>query len=89
MSYKRNKDLTVVTVAVTVSTSTVGWEDAVKMMVYITPGCEVADVRAARTAALQGNLCASTLLGVRALATPELFVEVDLIAAKCKPAAAL
>jgi hypothetical protein len=60
------------------------------MMVYITPGCEVADVRAARTAALGGNLCASTLLGVRALATPELLVEVDVIAAKCMtPAAAL
>lgn len=59
------------------------------MMVYITPGCEVADVRAARTTALQGNLCASTLLGVRALASPELCVEVDLIAAKCHPGASL
>eukprot|EP01046_Picozoa_sp_COSAG06_P044077 COSAG06_NODE_5880_length_3231_cov_1.692848_3_plen_75_part_00 len=39
--------------------------------------------------ALGSELCASTLLGVRALASPDLLVEIDLVAAKMPDAPSL
>ena len=59
-----------------------GWKDCVKMTTYVVEGCDLDALRAVRAAALGTELCASTLLGVRALASPELLVEIDLVAAK-------
>jgi 2-iminobutanoate/2-iminopropanoate deaminase len=64
-----------------------GWEDAVKIMVYMAPGCELAGFRAARDAAQSGQRCTSTLIGVRALLEPGALLEIEIVAAKADASA--
>ena len=70
-----------------------GWDDCVKMMMYFTDGCDPGnDLQPARARAVGEGWtgCAATALGVRGIVgAPGAVVQVELIAAKCEPAAAL
>ena len=56
----------------------------VKMSTYVlvVEGCDLDALRATRATALGTEMRASTVLGVSALVSPELFVGIDLLAAK-------
>mgnify|MGYP000732910099 CR=1 FL=1 len=56
--------------------------DLVSYTTYAVAGQQLGPVMAARDAALQGHLCASTLITVPALVKPQWKVEVAVIAAK-------
>lgn len=61
------------------------WEYCVKMStcVPLVEGCDLDALRATRAKALgTSEMRASTVLGVRTLVSPELSVEIDLLAAK-------
>lgn len=55
-------------------------DDIVSMVTYVVPGADMAGVMAARDAALDGHMAASTLVTVAALARPEWKVEVAVVA---------
>jgi 2-iminobutanoate/2-iminopropanoate deaminase len=56
--------------------------DVVAFTTYVVAGSELGPVMAARDAALDGHLAASTLVTVPALARPEWRVELSLVAAR-------
>lgn len=58
-----------------------GVEDVVKLTVFVTRADDVPEYREVRDAMLEGVRTASTLIVVAGLATPELLVEIEAVAA--------
>jgi 2-iminobutanoate/2-iminopropanoate deaminase len=58
------------------------WSDVVKITTFITDRGNLPALRRVRDEALGGALCASTLLVVAGLASPDWLIEVELVAAK-------
>ena len=58
-----------------------GIPNLVKLTVFITSAQDVALFRDIRDQMLEGHLCASTLLVVSALASPDRTVEIEAVAA--------